>query len=565
MKQPEAIKKTEQKPLEQPSAAWLLMDAVVFSLALYKTIEFALLRADGVIDNITCFLVIGPMAICVGMLRRAFINWHGGKLIPGLIAEYIVAGGLTALMARLSFVQRKTQSFSWLPLEWHKLLSNHSLLVKVSPGFAAAIAVAVIFVVWLFSKQKRAALIAVVVPVIALTFLQCSVVTKEQSYAVYIITYVGPLLVVAAAALAKAPRLGARATVIAAAALILLWHYIGWVPLILNKSFTRMPGVEKLYPAPGHKPDFPLAFFRDFQVEPSGRRLFTAYGPTSGVIRFDLGAKKLDLLDTPGALVRYVYLDPPRNEFYALDWVSSDMLTLSMDTMKVLRRENMYFKDGLFVPVHFMLRKDKIYATYSERPGLAEFSIKPLKLRRKLMFRDLKLTKFRSGVWKEAIDEQTGKLFVEIGMTDAIDKFLLARVDTAAFKVDATAVLPEGGLELLPIPSRRTIIATSFFNNNMYEFGMDSMRLIRKLEGPRSCRNLVYDGKRNLLIGTGFLDGELRVMDYNTGKTLLTASVGNKAASLFLTPDNETLYLGGAWGIFRVRLEKFLANTLKGR
>ena len=36
-------------------------------------------------------------------------------------------------------------------------------------------------------------------------------------------------------------------------------------------------------------------------------------------------------------------------------------------------------------------------------------------------------------------------------------------------------------LELLPLPHKRRIIATSFFTNNMWEFDMDTLKLVRRI------------------------------------------------------------------------------------
>ena len=334
------------------------------------------------------------------------------------------------------------------------------------------------------------------------------------------------------------------------------------MPVIRDRAFLSMPGVQRIYPRPGQDSEFPLAFFRDFQVDPRGRRLFTAYGPTSGIVRMDIETGAVKVLHTEAELVRYIDLVPERNAFYALDWMNMDMLTLGMDSMKITKRESVYFgREKLYVPVFYIEAGDRMYATYSERPGVAEFLLRPLRLNRWVRFGDAGLTRFRTGVWKAALDPRGNKLFAEAGMVNLKDEFLIVRVDLDTFKVDATAVMPEGGLELTAIPDKRRIIATSFFSRNLYEFDMDTLESTRVLRGPLSCRNLVYDASRNTLVGTGFLNGELRVLDFDSGKTILATHVGNKAASLFLTPDGQDLFLGSSWGIFRVRMDAFMQSA----
>lgn len=544
---------------------WLLGDACVFGLALYKGIEYTLLYADSVISAARLALWLALVFAVIAALRVRWTQRFGGRLFPALIVEIAACGTFMLMLFRLSGIQRKTQSFTWLAIEWHKLLDNHWLLVRITPWFAVVLAAVAVGGIWLVAAKRRAWLLIALTALIALTMHQCLIMAKKGTLGVYIVMYVMPLAAAAVAGVFRQQRAAARAIVLGAASLILLWHYIGWVPVSFDTRFNRMPGVEKIYPRQGRAPEFPLGFFRDFQVDDGQRYLFTAYGPTSGMIRLDLKTGSLKIIKTTDELVRYIDLVPERREFFALDWMSQDMLTLSMDTMKILRRENVCFeKEQMYVPVFFIEHGDHMYATYSERPGAAEYALRPLRLRRSINFRKTGLMRFRSGVWKAALDPVRNKLFVELGMTDLRDKFLIVRIDLKRFIVDGIAELPEGGLELTTIPGKRRVIATSFFSNKLYEFDMDTMKPTRVLRGPISCRNLVYDKRRELLIGTGFLNGDLRIMDFRTGKTLKRANVGNKAASLFLTPADDTLYLGSSRGIFRVDMDRFVNSTGRG-
>lgn len=544
---------------EGADTLWLLADACVYALALYKGVDYALLHVEGLLSAPGLWMRLGAVLFVLGALRWAWARRGRARVWPGLVAEWLVAGGACLALSRLSLIQRKAQSFSWLPLEWHKLLDNHWLLARVTPLFALGMAALVVLGVWLFVRKKRGLLLAILAAAAALTYYQCTIMAKQGTLGVYLVMYVFPLLLVAFAAAARWPRMGARTLVLAAASLILLWHYIGWMPLLFDRSFEKAAGVERVYPRAGQAPEFPLAFFRDFQVEPSGRYLFTAYGPTSGIVRLDTHTGRTAILRTTAELVRYIDLMPERNSFLALDWMNSDLLTLDMDTMKIRGRESMYFGSRqLFVPLFFIEDGDRLLATYTERPGVAEFSMRPLKLMRWINLRERGLTGFRSGVWKAALDRETNALFVEAGMVNLRNEFLLLRVDLEKFAVSGKAALPEGGLELIAIPDKRRIIAASFFSDRLYEFDMDTLERTRVLRGPRSCRNLAYDPGRNLLIGTGFLDGELRVLDYASGRTVKRAIIGNKAASLFLSPDGEILYLGSSRGVFKVRMKQFL-------
>ena len=536
----------------------LAADACVFAFTIFKGVEYTLLHAEGVIGAGSFAAGMVLVFAALAGLRWAHARAAGGRFVLGALVEWGVCALVFYAMARLSTVQINTQSFAWLPLEWHKLPANHWLLVRLTPWFAMLLAACVVGGIHLFVRRRRAVLLVLLAALVVLTFHQCRIMAKQGTLGVYLVMYVCPLLAVMAAAAMRRPRFGARALVLAAAALILLWHYIGWMPVMRIGDFEGAPGVTRIYPRDGQQPEFPLAFFRDFQVDPDQRFLYTAYGPTSGIIRMDLKTGDVLVLETWDELVRFLTLFPERDELAAIDWMNSDLLTLSMSRMKILKREDMYFKkERLYVPLHPIAHAGRLYVTYTERPGLAEFSLRPLRLRRSLNLRRAGFTKFRSGAWKAALDPRGGYLFSEVGMVDTSDTFRLVRVNLETFKADAAAVMPEGGLELLALPQKRRIIATSFFSDRLYEFDMDTMKRTRVIRGPLSCRNLVYDARRDRLIGTGFLNGELRIMDYASGRTLHRTRVGNKAASLYLAPGGDMLYLGSARGVFRVDLNKY--------
>lgn len=566
-------------------ALWLLADALMFGLAMYKTIEYVLMWMEGVTGALSMLTVSVAAAASIIGFRIVWARRFGEKFIHPeknsadiTITDKIVRGQqlkfvfsvlcelffivvLTLILARICLIKNDTQSFTWIPLEWHKYPQTLELLIRTSPVFAASIASLVLVGAILIEKRARWATMPVASAAFLLAWKQCSVISKEGSFILYFTIYLIPLFGLIISFATDRKRLAMRLLIYCAIPILLMWHYFGWMPHISDHSFISAPGVEKLYPSDGVKSEFPLSFLRDFKVDPDENYLYTAYGPTSGVIKLDLRSKILTLLDTTQETVRYIQLTSDPNQIYALDWLKHSLLTINSDPFRIARRESAFFKNGLYSPFYFLLKDDKMYATYTEQPGLAEFDLNPLKLRRKILFRDHGLTKFKSGVMLAALDSSSNRIFVELGMTDQRDKFIIARVNLNNFQVDGKAEMPEGGLELIAIPEYRKIIATSFYSNRIYEFDMDTMKLTRILRGPVSCRNLVYDSQRKLLIGTGFLNGELRFIDYATGRTLKTARIGNKAESLAIGAKGHWIFAGSSWGIFRVDIDKYLGET----
>jgi hypothetical protein len=84
------------------------------------------------------------------------------------------------------------------------------------------------------------------------------------------------------------------------------------------------------------------------------------------------------------------------------------------------------------------------------------------------------------------------------------------------------------------------------------------LKIKRVLRGPRTCRNLVIDKKRNMLYATGYTRGDLNVIDFKTMKILRKANIGKKPSSLTYIPENDTLYFGSSRGIFSLKMNEFL-------
>jgi hypothetical protein len=284
--------------------------------------------------------------------------------------------------------------------------------------------------------------------------------------------------------------------------------------------------------------------------------LFTAYGPTSGLVRLDLATGDVKIIPTPTGLVRYIWTQDETPKVYAIDWIASELLVVDKKTFTA-RRHNIYRRDAS-IPFSLQVAGNRIYVTSTERPGLTEYDINTMRVIRKLDLRPY--TSFRSGVWRMMYDPGADKLFIEMGYTDLSDRNKLIRVDRKRMRVDGQAIIPAGGLEMLPIPSKRRIITASFFTTALWEYDMDTMKFVRRIEGPINCRNMAYDERRGLIYATSFLGGTLHAIRYSDGKTVKKLRLGNKASSLFLSPEpaHKTLYLGNSWGVLKMDLERFL-------
>lgn len=66
--------------------------------------------------------------------------------------------------------------------------------------------------------------------------------------------------------------------------------------------------------------------------------------------------------------------------------------------------------------------------------------------------------------------------------------------------------------------------------------------------------NIIVDNQRNLLYLSDYRQGKLLILNKTNGKIIKSFLVGNKPRGLFLTPDNQSLYIMSSYGVFRLNL-----------
>ena len=540
-----------------------LVDACVFVCVIFQGVQSNLLWREGLYSPAAALLY---HALCIAILvalhagaRRFTPQTEGAKPHRGLVFDLVLYLVATVPLTLFTYMvpAKGKPDFVWLPLEWHKLPENVVLLVKITPVlFICEIAVLVILI-YLMCATRRRIFAKIAAGAFFITiFFQLFTLSKESNLVFYFFQYALIPLIAFVSALLNRPRMFARAGLASTLIALLFWQYIGVAPYNPRPHEMPDPAISVIYPEQGAEPEFPLVFFRDFYVDVSRNMLFTAYGPTSGLVRLDLDTGAVKIIPTHTGLVRYIWTTDDLPLIYSIDWIRADLLVVNKDKFTATRHD-IYRRDAS-IPLDLAVAGDHLYVSCTERPGITEYDVATKRMTRQL---DLKPhTRFNSGLWRMGYDPGADKLFSEIGYTDLRGHNTLLRIDRKTLRVDGKADVPAGGLEMLIMPKKRRIIVASFFFTSLWEYDMDTMKLVRRIEGPINCRNMLYDQSRGLIYATSFLSGHLHVIRYSDGKTIKKVRLGNKASSLFLSPDpgRKTLYLGNSWGVLKIDIEEFL-------
>lgn len=542
------------------SALTLVVDAALFAAIAYKITELLLLGNEGVISPAFAYpaaaLLYAVPPTLFRIQRRLGLAPSRERVLDQIAGLFLCT--LPPVVLALSPTS-KGFSNAWLPLEWHKVPPNLLLMARISlPETLIGIGVLVVLGYALAARSKLgpAVFIAVLAAWAVFNAYHVDHSLGSNKAAAYRIAFVFPCALGAGLALVGLKRWGARLAAVGASGSLIFWHYVGVLPPRPPTMEPVPAGFTRFYPHDGVPTAFPLSHMRDYVITPDRRFLFTCYGPASGLSRIDLATGEAKIIEVHG-LARYLWLDPSGTEILTMDWDSGDFLKFSTEPFAITQQVNI-LENPRIAPWDFAVAGDRVYVTFHEHPVLAEFDRATIRLTRELRFDEQGFTKFHAGLLKVAYDDASGMLYAELGMTDAGNRFLLVQVDPATMTVRQKAVLPEGGLDFVIIPSKKRIVAASFFSDHFYEYSTEPLELVRTFEGPLNSRNVVFDARRDLFYSLAFMPGELWALDYASGTVLRRHDIGAKAQSLMLDAEKDELYFGSAQGGYKIALPAWL-------
>lgn len=549
---------------------FLIADAAAFFIIFFKGVEAVLLISDGVYSASQglCIAAIWTIALLgLAMLNaRRFPEWSQRKALIIVVVE--IAGFVLMLYGAWRFAStppQKDRDTLWIANQWRMLPKNWWLMGKLSPGWAAIQSLMAAFLIYLLATLRmRWLTLLAMCGIIYLVYGQIMVFPYGDKMIVYLVVFLGPLIIAALAAAAFKPRLFSRTIAGCVLGLLIFWTYAGLIPSTPPSGFEALPGVDRIYPPPGTRPDFPLTFMRDIELDPIHNAIFTTYGSACGVVKFDLASGKTTVLEEKG-LIRFLRTDPEENYIYGSNWDLQNMVVITKDPFAIVHSQDMFKGEVLALWDHVLDGKYHFVGT-TEYAGIGKYVRDrpggPLRRIAFLNFHKMGLMKFKSGAFGIARDPATRRIYIEAGMLDTTDRYIVLAINPDTMKIEKSRLLPEGGLELTFIPEHNALIAASFFSRRLFELDAKTLAIRRSFMGPLNSRNVVYDAKRDLIYALGFLEGRLYVLRYSDMQILLDIPVGKRPNALALWPEKNTLFVGSSEGLFRIDLNAFLSRAI---
>lgn len=567
---------------------FLLVDALVYSGALFFVQLFNLLHFDGAAKSWQYGLVTAACSTMIFLLSLVYQKIRGRISVISAAAEVVLF--LLIALPPLIFVEslsaRKGFSTLWMPGEWLKL--PWAILLGIRVAFPFFIFYTITLLIGLHSMLlgRKPVFIYIGLAVSWVMAISCALILFMQvdarNYQLIIVMLI-PMLLTFVGTLLKAGRFTARSILFLIVFMSIMPFYFGLVPYFSNNPLfgkiicsvtpgckmqfsgnpaSPAPGMRRLYPKSGQKPQFPLAFLREFYYDRRCGFLFSTYGPTCGFIRLHVPTGDLKIMKYK-FLVRYLWSEDALPYLLAPDWYNADMLKLDKDSFRIEKRYNLY-DIGINVSWNMAADDKYIYLLSTEYPLLARFEKNSFEFVDKLDFKQLGLIPMSFGAYGLTLDHTRHHAFINLGAYDLNYTFRLLRIDTNSFKVDAARFIRTGSTLMTALPSKGTLLMYDFYSNKVTEIDQETLETRRTFEGVFQCRAVAYDEARDMLYMVGYGLGELKAIDYSSGRTIRNYHIGNKAGSLFYSVEEDALLVGSAAGIYYVDLSELFPGKPGG-
>lgn len=555
----------------------LAVDVTLFNLVFYNMLWALLLQPLGFASVLGVVAWIGAL-VAIAVVLTLLQPWKGWRSVAGFIAMLGAVAVFCIVVTLLAGVKpEKGGDFSWLRVEVVKVPLWLGMLIKACPGFTVLFVVTAAFLAWRMVVAPRSKLVRLVPAFASIAFWWAihhtfSAFPHAEEEIPFEIFFCGPLV-------GFSVLLGFGATVPAFRLLPLVLHtaliglsYLGIIPVHrLAREFVTTPaagggppvanrfGVTRLFPPGDEQPGAPFTFLRKMVL--SSERAFVSFGPTCGIYSVDREMGALRELTTSG-LVRDMNWSPDGRYLWATDWTLGDFIAVDPDTMRSHCAVDV-FHQGLATPWNFVVAGDKVYASNVSMPIVAELSVEldgdacRVTVDRQIDFHATGYTRFTDGAFGLYVDRARNRLYVVVAMLDARYEVGLVEVDLSSFTVVRDLRLRAGGMVIVPVNGRETILIPSYYGDLIYEISLPQMALVRTIRATPTITVIEQDDRRGLFYATSRTSGELLIIDDARGEVIRTFAVGAKPEAMRLDAATDQLFLGSARGIFRIDLARF--------
>ena len=544
---------------------WLLIDATLAVIVGYEALREALFWHYGTTEVGRWLLANALIGIVLTGSNRALmaldppeearrLSWPAASLRDFLVVLIVFQLIPILMVSTIGDGQGKGLGLLYVVSDWHQIAREFRSFVIEAPLGAGLMGLLFTSLLYLGLVRQRRWLSLGLMVMIWAGFVGRTRAVMVEDPALFIILFVPATLCAALAMALKRPKFAARSLAWGSVATFVGLVYLGDLPLGKRDAWRDIRGVTQLYPCDESPLHYPIRFARDIRVDTASERIFLAYGPSSGIMAFDLHTGcHVDEFEARG-MIRSLWTDQSSPYLYGADDVSADVYQLHKRPLRVAKEVDLFAHDGINDGLTLTVNtdRDRLYVTHYARAAISELVLSSLAYTRTIDLVQAGYTDIPASVTAMTLGETSDLAYVILGPVDVARNFRALKLDLTTFEVLADGLVPGGTNYIYYSEANHSLWVADGAYASVLEIDAETLTLKATHAGPRFSMAFSPIGAHGTLAFGGPVDPDLAILCEASGEVVRRLPVGPKIMGVHYAPEMDALYVASGQGIFRV-------------
>ena len=342
--------------------------------------------------------------------------------------------------------QGKGLGLPYVVSDWHQIAQEIGSFVTSAPLGATLMAGLFVMLIFMGLVLERRLVALVAMAGLWSWFVSRTDTVMVENPALFIILFVPATLCAGVAMAAGRPKFSARTLAWACTATFVGLVYLGDLPLGERGGWRDVRGVTQLYPCDEQPHSYPVRFARDVWADAGAERLYLAYGPSSGVVGFDLHTGcQTDHFEANG-MIRRLWSAPDLPYLYGADDVTADVYALNKRPLTVAKEVDLFAHDGINdgLTIAASPARNRLYVTHYARAAITEMTLDDMAYLRTLDLFEGGFTEIPAAVTSMTVGETPDVGYALVGPVDVDRNWRVLALDLVNMTVTRQGLVPGG-------------------------------------------------------------------------------------------------------------------------
>jgi len=297
-----------------------------------------------------------------------------------------------------------------------------------------------------------------------------------------------------------------------------------------------------------------MRFARDVWADAGAERLYLAYGPSSGVVGFDLHTGcQTDHFEANG-MIRRLWSAPDQPYLYGADDVTADVYALNKRPLTLAKEVDLFAHDGINDGLTIVASpaRNRLYVTHYARSAITEMTLDDMAYLRTLDLYEGGFTEIPAAVTSMTIGETPDVGYALVGPVDVDRNWRVVALDLVNMTVTKQGLIPGGTNYVWYSAARKSLWLSGGAVRSLLEVDAATLTVRREVQAPGFSMAFAPVPRHGVLAVAGPVDRDLAILCEETGEVALRLPIGPKIMGLHYAPEVDALYAASGQGVFRI-------------